>query len=65
MVAEAEAKDAALGVKALIEGFRLRAALWSKDFDTRIATIEVLSFLRQKVPAFDQAAALNSAEPQI
>ena len=64
MAPEAEAKDAALGVKALIEGFRLRAALWSKDFDTRIATIEVLSFLRQKVPAFDPAAALNIAKSQ-
>jgi TetR/AcrR family transcriptional repressor of bet genes len=55
IVPEAKAKDATLGVKALIEGFRLRAALWSKDFDPAIATIEVLSFLRQKIPAFDGA----------
>ena len=57
MTPRAKALDVMLGVTALIEGFRLRVALWSNEFEPALATTQVLSFLSCKLPNFDQSAA--------
>ncbi len=59
MTPRAQAMDVVLGITALIEGFRLRVALWSNDFEPALASAQVLSFLSGKLPNFDQAAAIT------
>jgi TetR/AcrR family transcriptional repressor of bet genes len=55
-----DAALAALGIKAMMEGFRFRlAAVPPPDFDSRTPLVQVLAFLQRRVPDFDQSAALR------
>ncbi|HEY7748492.1 MAG TPA: transcriptional regulator BetI [Aestuariivirgaceae bacterium] len=59
-LSETDANKVAIGIKALIEGFRFRlAGDMIPDFDSNIAIVQVLEFLRRRVPGFDQAVALK------
>jgi TetR/AcrR family transcriptional repressor of bet genes len=60
MAPRAQAMDVVFGITALIEGFRLRVALWSNEFEPALASAQVLSFLSCKLPNFDQAAATTT-----
>jgi TetR/AcrR family transcriptional repressor of bet genes len=56
-----EARNTALSIKAMVEGFRFRlAAVPPADFDSRVPVMQVLAFLKRRVPAFDPASAVPS-----
>jgi TetR/AcrR family transcriptional repressor of bet genes len=52
-----EARNTAIAIKAMVEGFRFRlAAVPPANFDSRIPVLQVLGFLEQRVPDFKPAA---------
>jgi TetR/AcrR family transcriptional repressor of bet genes len=51
----AEAMKVALGIKAMVEGIRFMCGA-RLGFDTRVHIIQVIEFLKRKVPGFDQSA---------
>ena len=59
-LSRAEARKTAIGIRALIEGYRFRlGAVPPPDFDSRVPVVQVLALLRRRVPEFDQSAALR------
>jgi TetR/AcrR family transcriptional repressor of bet genes len=54
-----EAGKTALSIKAMVEGFRFRlAAVPPADFDSRVPVMQVLGFLKDRVPAFETVGAV-------
>lgn len=56
------ARNTAFAIKAMVEGYRFRlAAVPPADFDSRVPVMQVLEFLKQRIPAFDPAGAVPRA----
>jgi TetR/AcrR family transcriptional repressor of bet genes len=56
---QAEARRTAIGIRALVEGYRFRlAAISPISFDSRVPIAQVLGFLKRKVTGFDQSSAI-------
>ena len=52
-----EARRTAISIKAMVEGFRFRlAAVPPPDFDSRVPVLQVLGFLKRRVPAYEHAS---------
>jgi TetR/AcrR family transcriptional repressor of bet genes len=52
-----EARRTAISIKAVVEGFRFRlAAVPPPDFDSRVPVLQVLGFLKRRVPAYEHAS---------
>jgi TetR/AcrR family transcriptional repressor of bet genes len=52
-----EARETAISIKAMVEGFRFRlAAVPPPDFDSRVPVLQVLAFLRRRVPRFEPSS---------
>jgi TetR/AcrR family transcriptional repressor of bet genes len=49
-----EARKTAVSIKAMVEGFRFRlAAVPPPDFDSRVPVLQVLGFLKRRVPSYE------------
>jgi TetR/AcrR family transcriptional repressor of bet genes len=57
---QAEARRTAIGIRALVEGYRFRlGAVPPTSFDSSVPIIQVLGFLKRKVTGFDQSSAIH------